>query len=60
MEDKTYKIGDRITFHIADGSKHYGRVEDIIPELGGGYILSVWCNALGKYLTIKQHDKPQK
>ena len=36
MEDKTYKIGDRITFHIADGSKHYGRVEDIIPELGGG------------------------
>lgn len=54
METNQFKIGDRITFRGANGDKHYGVVEDIIPELGGGYILSVWCNALGKYLTVKK------
>lgn len=36
METKQFKIGDRITFRGANGDKHYGVVEDIIPELGGG------------------------
>lgn len=55
-------IGKKISFRTADGKKHYGIIEDVVPQLTGGTILSVKCSALDKTLTLteEQLNVPRK
>ena len=49
-------INTKIWFYTADGQNHRGVIEDIIPQIGGGQLLSVWCSALGKTLAITEEQ----
>ena len=46
-------IGRKIRFWDTNGEKHFGIVEDIVPDVTGeGEVLSVKCSALGRVLTL--------
>lgn len=51
------KVGDKVHFRTADGKKHFGTIDALVPSIDGSNIYSVKCPALGAYVTV---EKPEK
>lgn len=50
------KIGEHVWFTTGDGERHYGRIESILPQLGGGEIYLVMGPKKIGLLTISEDN----
>jgi len=49
-----------VHFRTADGKKHFGTIDSLVPSIDGCDIYSVKCPALGTYVTVEKPEKTKR